>query len=189
VSGHRQERREVPRRLWLIGEMGAGKSTTGRALAAALAWRYCDNDTELTRATRRTLLELEDLGAGALHGAEREVAQRFFTSAPPLIAGLPASVIDDDATAATMRSCGRAAYLQLPEAVRRARIRDTARPWLHDDPRVDAPLHARRRARFKRHADVVLDATAPVATLVASLVALASEWWPAGADRRDRRDA
>ena len=176
----------MQQRLWLIGEMGAGKSTTGRALAKALSWRYCDNDVALVEATDRTLLELEGQGAQALHEAERQVAERFFATAPPLVAGLAASVIDDDAIVAAMRHSGRAVYLELSEAVRHARIRNTARPWQHaGDPHDSAALHARRRVRFADNADVVVDATAPLRTLVSGVLGMAAEWWPNSEDGND----
>jgi shikimate kinase len=174
---------DVPRRLWLLGEMGAGKSTTGRAVANALAWRYLDNDDELTRSTQRTLLQLERRGAPTLHRAEHDVARRFFASTPPLVAGLAASIIDDEALVAEMRRAGRAVYLDLPEAVLRARTRGTPRPWQHVPEASLAALHAQRRARFVRCADVVLDGTADVDSIVERLVSLSGRWWPRGRSR------
>jgi shikimate kinase len=167
--------------------MGAGKSTTGRAVANALAWRYLDNDDELTRTTQRTLLQLERRGAAALHGAEHDVARRFFAARPPLVAGLAASIIDDEALIAEMRRAGRAVYLDLPEAVLRARTRGTARPWQGAPQASVAVLHTRRRARFVRCADVVLDGTADVDSIVERLLSLSGRWWPR-ADRHDGRD-
>jgi shikimate kinase len=178
VTTHGDDRGEVPQRLWLLGEMGAGKSTTGRALATALAWRYLDNDDELERATQHTLLELEGRGAAALHGAEHDVARSFFEASPPLVAGLAASIIDDTALVGQMRRAGRSVYLDLPEAVLRARVRGTPRPWLHVPPASRALMHERRRARFVRSADVVLDGTAGVDSIVERLLTLSARWWP-----------
>jgi shikimate kinase len=168
--------------------MGAGKSTTGRAVAKALEWRYLDNDDELTRATQQTLLELERQGAAVLHGAEHAVARRFFAAGPPLVAGLAASIIDDAALVAEMRRAGRAVYLDLPEAVLRARVQGTPRPWLHVTAASIALLHAGRRARFVRSADVVLDGTADADSIVERLLSLSARWWPQ-AGRDDRRDS
>ena len=83
-----------PARIWIVGPMGAGKSTTGGAAAVALGWRYLDNDIELARACGRSARELAEDGAGAVHAAELAVAESFFAERPPLVATLAASVVD-----------------------------------------------------------------------------------------------
>src|SRR5579871_566127 len=113
------------RRLWVLGEMGAGKSTIGRAVASVLAWPYFDNDAELTATTGRTLLQLEHEGAESLHGAEREVARVLSARSPPLVASLAASVADDELTMRRLRGSGRIAYLDVPDELQRRRVRGT----------------------------------------------------------------
>jgi len=45
-------------RIYLIGFMGAGKSTVGRFLAAKLGWNFIDLDDEIERRERRPIAEI-----------------------------------------------------------------------------------------------------------------------------------
>ena len=60
-------------RILLIGMMGVGKSTVGRALASRLGWIYLDSDEQVLVATGRSVKEisLED-GPETLHAFEDE---------------------------------------------------------------------------------------------------------------------
>ena len=62
----------------ILGAMGVGKSTTGKALAHELGWRYVDSDTDIERlmgcsgaeyAKRHGVPELHQLEAAVLLGA------------------------------------------------------------------------------------------------------------------------
>ena len=53
--------------------MGAGKSTVGHAVAAALDWPYLDNDSELARIAGRSARALASQGESEVHGDERLV--------------------------------------------------------------------------------------------------------------------
>lgn len=45
-------------RIYLIGFMGAGKSTVGRRLAKKLGWKFIDLDEEIERRERRPIAEI-----------------------------------------------------------------------------------------------------------------------------------
>ncbi|MEX0908045.1 MAG: shikimate kinase [Gemmatimonadota bacterium] len=61
-------------RLVLVGLPGAGKTTTGRALALRLGWNFIDLDTEIERRTGRTIAELfHSHGEVAFRAMEREL--------------------------------------------------------------------------------------------------------------------
>ena len=71
-----------PNRIVLVGMMGSGKSTVGRALADALGWPFLDNDDlvrEMTATRARAILRTE--GEAALHEAGARGSRRG--SAPP----------------------------------------------------------------------------------------------------------
>jgi len=166
-------------RIWIVGPMGAGKSTTGGAAAVALGWRYLDNDVELARTRGRSARELAQDGGAAVHAAELAVAESFFAEPPPLVATLAASVVDLPATVERMRASGRVVYLQVPVAVLEKRIQGTDRAWLGEEPDALASLLAGREAAFRGCADAIVDGTASTSTLVGEIVALAGAWWPA----------
>lgn len=46
------------RRVFLIGFMGAGKTTVGRALASRLGWNFCDLDQVIESRERKTVAEI-----------------------------------------------------------------------------------------------------------------------------------
>lgn len=46
------------RRVFLVGFMGAGKSSVGRALASHLGWEFCDLDQVIEKREGRTVAEI-----------------------------------------------------------------------------------------------------------------------------------
>jgi shikimate kinase len=84
--------------------MGAGKSTTGRALAEALGIPFVDNDELLMAREGRTAAELAAaLGPAGVHRAEAAVARRALADRSARVVALPASVVDDAALLRTLR--------------------------------------------------------------------------------------
>ncbi len=80
-------------RIVLIGTMGAGKSTVGRALAARLGWAYRDNDTALrARAGRSAAEVLAAEGEARLHELEAEVLAASLAEPGPAVVSAPGSV-------------------------------------------------------------------------------------------------
>lgn len=148
-----------PARIFLLGMMGAGKSTVGRALSAATGWCYLDNDELLARETGRTTVQLSALGPEALHARESKQLRWSLARRPPVIVSVAASVGDRPADLALVRASGYVVYLRAQVATVVARIgADPARPWLQEDPsRVLTELLARREGRYVAAADVVVD--------------------------------
>ena len=62
----------LPGTVWLVGMMGAGKSTVGPALARRLARRFVDTDLEIEHAAGRSVAEIfADDGEDAFRARER----------------------------------------------------------------------------------------------------------------------
>src|SRR3954462_2103590 len=62
-----------PARILLVGMMGSGKTSVGRAVAARLGWPLLDNDAQILAATGRPSPAIfREGGEDALHAAERQ---------------------------------------------------------------------------------------------------------------------
>ena len=150
-------------RVLLLGAMGTGKSSVGRALAELLGVEHLDNDDLLldqTGVTARALLARS--GEEALRQAETDVLASVVRRPGSWVAGVAAgAVLDPQARALVRDSDALVVWLAAPPEALAERVAGTDRPWLGDDPRelledqllVRAPLYAEL-------ADEVVDVTA-----------------------------
>ena len=169
-------------RVLLLGLMGAGKSTVGRALADRLGWPYADNDDlvhDAAGAAKETLLERS--GETALRASEAAALRLALHRPGPLVAGIAAGVVLDpgnttllgDAPPGTLVVWLRARHATLAARVD-ADPQD--RPWLGGDTLTAVErLGADREPAYAEVADVVVDvddlAPGAVAERLATLVA------------------
>ena len=81
----------MTRAVFLIGFMGAGKSSVGRALAEQLGWTFEDLDERIERRERRKVAEIfresgESEFRRAEHAALRELSQELSAGAERIVA-------------------------------------------------------------------------------------------------------
>lgn len=126
----------VPRRVLLIGMMGSGKSSVGRALARQTGWPFVDNDALVERVTGMTARQLlEERGARAMREAEAKALVAGTQLDPPAIVAVAAGTILDPDLRALMANAGLVVWLRAPATVLADRAVGAAhRPWLEDDP-------------------------------------------------------
>jgi shikimate kinase len=111
------------RPIVLVGLMGAGKTTVGRALARTLGVPFVDNDEMLKARRERVAREIAAHdGPGALHRAEAAVAREALADPTPRVIALPASVADDEDLLAELRRHD-VVWLRAPAATLQARVR------------------------------------------------------------------
>ena len=121
------------RTIVLVGLMGAGKSTIGRGLAAALQLPFRDADEEIERAARRTVAEIfAERGEQAFREGERRVIARLITSEPPHVLAAGGGAFMDPETRALARRAALCVWLKADLEVLARRVsRRNTRPLLH----------------------------------------------------------
>jgi len=122
-------------RVMLIGMMGSGKSSVGRALAERTGWPFLDNDALVERATGRTARQLlaED-GEAALRQAESAALHAGLSVEPPAIIGVAGGVLLKPADRRRVAGGGFVVWLRAPAEVLAARaVGAEHRPWLDGD--------------------------------------------------------
>jgi len=159
-------------KLYLVGFMGAGKTTMARALAARLGWQAVDIDEAIEARERLTVAEVF-----ARHGEPyfRSVEQAVLLeqiAARHLVIATGGGTYADPQNRALINSDGAAIWLDVPLDRLIARIpSDGRRPLAADRSGFERLYHQRRAAYQQAH--VRLDAGgASVGALVEQLV----EW-------------
>jgi shikimate kinase len=143
----------------LVGMMGAGKTTVGRALAARLGVAYADNDDELRRRTGRDAAALvADVGAEELHTIEHDILATAVRRHDGSVVGAPGSVALD-AHAPTFLAGQRVVWLRATLETLVARVHhDPVRPLLGTYPATAlAGLMRKREPGFARLANLIVD--------------------------------
>lgn len=164
--------------LVVVGLMGSGKSTVGRAIAERLGWPLRDSDVDIEAATGRTVGELRDeIGVEAMHELEVRQLLDALAGLEPTVVAAAASVIDVEACREALRGPGVAVvFLTAEPEVAAARFRrGTHRPWFGSDPvAVLAGQAALRYPRFRSvdPVEMAADAMSPDELAHATLAAL-----------------
>jgi shikimate kinase len=164
-------------RILLVGMMGSGKTTVGRALSDLLGWRYVDNDQLLEQAVGRSTRDVQEHdGEHALRRAESEALTAALGEGGPLIASVAAGVVTDPLDRARLLSGGFVVWLRATIQTLVARVEGTDRPWLGDDPAAAlSELYAGRAYLYSLVADLIVDVDTLPADVVALRIAAALE--------------
>lgn len=138
-------------RVFLVGMVGSGKTTVGRALNEKTGWPYVDNDELVTQLTGRQPAEIDATdGADVLHLAEIQALDVALGMDPPLVVGVAGAVVDDPAAREALREGGNVVWLRARPETLLARIgsgagrrHDATDPdWIRATLRHREPLYA-----------------------------------------------
>lgn len=146
----------------LVGPMGSGKSTLGRALAARLARPYVDVDARIEADAGRSIAALfaAEGEAGFRAREARVLAAVLGEPAAVIATGGGAVLAEPNRTA--MRDAGIVVYLQVDAATQLARLQgDASRPLLQAADRAQrlAQLQAQREPLYRAAAHLLFDAS------------------------------
>jgi shikimate kinase len=147
------------RTITLVGLMGAGKSSVGRRLAAALGLPFRDADEEVERAAGRSVAEIfADLGEAAFRDGERRVIARLLDDPPHVLATGGGAFMNPE-TRQLIMDRTIAVWLKADvELLARRVARKTDRPLLHGkDPKVVLEELARVREPVYALAHLTVD--------------------------------
>jgi len=168
----------MPRPLFLVGFMAAGKTTVGRLVAAALGRRFVDLDDEIARVAGEPAARLVARDEPAFRRHEAVALARLAAAAAetddgPVIATGGGAAADPD-NLAVMRGAGLVVALAVSLAESRRRAGPPgSRPLLARPDDEVAALYRRREAAYRRaHAAVATDDASPdaVAARVVAVV-------------------
>lgn len=145
--------------IFLVGPMGAGKSTIGRQLAGALGYSFWDSDQEIQRRTGvdiPTIFEFE--GEAGFRQRERQVIDELSQGDRIVLATGGGAVLDEE-TRRDLTTRGLVVYLHCtPEQQYARTARDRNRPLLQSTEPLETlrGLMVIRDPLYRQVADLVV---------------------------------
>src|SRR5690606_4544593 len=165
----------APSRILLVGLMGAGKSSVGRALAEARGIPYLDNDT-LVAAHAGSAKEalLQSQGLSGFHRIEAAIALELIGREGTFVGALPASAALNVVVREALAQRGpdlRIVWLRasLDTLADRLARDPSGRPFLAlHPPGAPAPLAPPRETAYQALADITVDVDGRTPEAIAS---------------------
>ena len=158
-------------KIYLVGFMGAGKTTVARALGRRLGWRVEDIDERIEARERRSVATIfSQSGEAYFRQQERQVLSDLLPQRQIVVATGGGTFAEPD-NRALMLADGAVVWLDVPLTRVFERVpADGRRPLAADRTQMEQ-LYARRRLAYAE-AHVRIDGTEPVPDVVVRLL----EW-------------
>lgn len=150
-----QSHPRAPAVISLVGFMGAGKTTVGKALASRLGWRFIDLDDFIETLDGRTIVEIfQHSGEKAFRELERQLLMELVRSGngEATVLSLGGGAFVDNTNQELLRENEvRTVFLDAPaeELFRRCAQPELVRPLLRDRDQFYALFEQRRPAYLK----------------------------------------
>jgi shikimate kinase len=171
--------------VYLVGMMGAGKTTVGRLLARRLKLRFIDADQELERRCGVKVPTIFDIeGEAGFRAREAQLLEEL-TALDGVVLGTGGGAVLAEENRRRLAARGTVVYLRAtPEDLYERVKHDRNRPLLATGEPLARlrELHAQRDALYGGIADVVVDTgRQSVLALTKELIAKLGERWKASA--------
>jgi shikimate kinase len=156
-------------KLYLVGFMGAGKTTVARALGKRIGWRVEDIDDRIEARERRTVAAIfaED-GEPRFRQLERDVIQDLLPMRDTIVATGGGTFAEPE-NRSTMLADGAVAWLDVPFERLVDRVPPDGRRPLASDRGQMEQLYRRRQLAYSQ-AHVRVDAAKPVDEIIERLL-------------------
>lgn len=160
--------------VFLVGPRGCGKTTVGQSLAASLGFQFVDTDRWLYEQTGATVADIVEKEGWPGFRARESLALQAVTS-PATVIATGGGMVLAEANRLFMQNHGRVIYLQVPAETLAERLlaspEEDQRPTLTGKPIVEEieDVLAQREALYQAAAHHVIDATLPVARIIARI--------------------
>ncbi len=152
--------RSGPGNIFLVGLMGAGKTTVGRMLAKRTGKTFYDSDAEIERTTGVKIPLIFEIEGEAGFRAREEKMIEALTAKQGIVLATGGGAVLTSANRNSLQGRGCVIYLRAqPEDLWRRTRRDRNRPLLQtQDPLATLKeLHAQRDPLYSELADLVVD--------------------------------
>ncbi len=172
-----RDQMEPVRRVFLIGMMGCGKTTLGRALAERLKLDFVDMDDEIVRMSGRTIPELFEQGETVFREWESRACEGLSWRKNLVVAAGGGAPLNARTLRAMKSNGGLVLYNDRPVERIARDIDASCRPLLADGPEKLYELAKTRAPRYAEAADLtVFNDAGPGAALEKMVTALKGVW-------------
>ncbi|MEA3404837.1 MAG: shikimate kinase AroK [Pseudomonadota bacterium] len=146
--------------IFLVGPMGAGKSTVGRILAERLQYEFVDSDYVIEERTGASIPMIFDIEGESGFRDREELVLDDLTQRPQLVLATGGGVVEREENRKHLRSRGFVVYLKSPvESLIQRTKHDRNRPLLQQEnpAQVLRDLMVRREPWYIEMADLVVE--------------------------------
>ena len=135
--------------LYLVGFMGSGKSTVGRALAKHLGWRFADLDEDIEAREQMPIAQIfDEHGEEEFRRVEHEALKRRISDIArgvPWVLAVGGGCFALPKNLELMTNHGLSLWLDAPLEIIRSRVaHSTHRPLARDPEKFEELYHSRR---------------------------------------------
>lgn len=142
--------------IYMVGFMGCGKTTVGRALARHLGWRYADLDEDIESKAQKSISEIfDELGETEFRRIESEMLQRRvhdIARGVPWVISVGGGCFTQENNFDLIQNHGVSVWLDAPLEMIKSRIASSSqRPLARDPEKFEQLFHS--RLSFYQRAD------------------------------------